>query len=352
MKKRGEFLKNESKERDDCMNGTLRETWKTQEGTDLKTIAILYQDREYAEALVEHLMLRLRWAVVFCLDIVQEVEDADLILAEEIWFEPLRERDDLWNKTVFLLEQEPCEVPLTRNEFPFLVWKYDGFSKIRRRVAEAMEEKCGRDLVNEEEMPPVIAVGAWDYEQDDCWELACELAGKIRKHVLYLNLEKYSGEDMKMTLELDQCLEDILYYVLDRLEIDGIDTADTIRSIMDIRNGVCSLPEFRGYNPLLRLQKKQWGLLLHSLYQATGAEAILIWTGREELDQFPYGEVDALQCLYIKPRELDPKEEKRWNQMKYGMEQELASLVHAEVSMVDSWSEALEAIQKHGYDLA
>ena len=315
-------------------------------------IAILYQDKEYAEALVEHLMLRLHWAVVFCQEIGREVDEADLILAEESWFEALRERDDLWNKTVFLLEQEPCEVPLTRNEFPFLVWKYDGFSRIRCRVAEAMEKKCGATLLEEKEMPPVIAVGAWDYEEDDCWELACELAGQIRKHVLYLNLEKYSGEDRKVARELDHCLEDILYYVLDRLEIDGINTAETIRSIMDVRNGVCSLPEFQGYNPLLRLQKKQWSLLLHSLYQATGAEAVLMWTGREELDQFPYGEVDALQCLYIKPRELSSKDEKRWAQMKYGMEHEFASLFHAEVSMVDSWSEALEAIQKHGYDLA
>ncbi|MBQ2867937.1 MAG: hypothetical protein IJE87_06150 [Firmicutes bacterium] len=334
------------------MKGKLRRECESEMGMEIKLVAFLYDEKEYAEALVEHLLLRFHWGIVLCDALEEEVEDADLILAESGWFEQLRERDDLWDKTVFLLEDRPQEIPLTRNEFPYLVWKYDGFERIRQRIAKALEEKCGNDVSQMEEKPPAIVVGAWDYEKDDCWELACELAGKIRKHVLYLNLEKYSGEGMKEALELDHCLEDILYYVLDRLELDGINTSDTIRSIVDIRNGVCSLPDFQGYNPLLRLQKQQWNLLLNSLYEATGAEAVLMWMGREDMDRFPFGAVEAVHCLYIKPQNLNTQEEKRWRQMKCGMDQDLKELYQMEVKMVDSWTEAMEVIQKYGYDMA
>ncbi|MBQ1215066.1 MAG: hypothetical protein IIX88_01890, partial [Firmicutes bacterium] len=113
-----------------------------------------------------------------------------------------------------------------------------------------------------------------------------------------------------------------------------------------------SLPPFRGFNPLLRLKQQHWNLLLNSLYEATEAEAVLMWMGREQMDRFPYESIDAIQCIYIKPEELSEREELRWNHMKYGMEYELKNLHHVELKMVDSWFEAMEVIQKHGRNMA
>ena len=334
------------------MEETIRSLFVKDAGKNAKMIAFLYDEKEYAEALVEHLILRFRWGIVLCDEIGTEVEESDLILAEGSWFEQLRDRDELWNKTVFLLEDKPQEIPMTRNEFPYLVWKYDGFAQIRKRIAEALEERCGRIVMTRKEEPPTLVVGAWDYREDEAWELANVLANEIKRNVLHINLEKFSGKDMKAALELNGCLEDILYYVLDRLEMDGIDTTETIRSLMDVKNGVCSLPPFRGFNPLLRLKQQHWNLLLNSLYEATEAEAVLMWMGREQMDRFPYESIDAIQCIYIKPEELSEREELRWNHMKYGMEYELNNLHHVELKMVDSWFEAMEVIQKHGRDMA
>ena len=334
------------------MTESIRTMYGKNKGVDLKMIVILYNELEYAEALVEHLSLRFNWGIVMCDKIDQEAEEADLILAEEGWFEQLRNRDELWNKTVFLLEEQTQEIPLIRNEFPYLVWKYDGFAQIRQRIAEAMEAKCGKACSVNEEEPPMIIVGGWYHEDCDAWVLARALADQIKNNVLYLNLEKFRGEDMKASLEMSYSLEDLLYYVLDRLQVEGIDPYGTIRSILDVRDRVCSLPRFDGYNPLLRLREEQWKLLLPSLCQASEAAAIFLWTGREELDHCSLFGGKVLRCIYIKPGDLSAAEGKRWERMKAWMEDEGEDMIRTEVHMADSWTEAFETIAEYGRELA
>jgi len=320
-------------------------------GKKMKVIAFLWKEKEYAEALLEHLMLKYEFVFISTDQLDSDVEEADLILAEEGWFDEIRHRDELWNKTIFFMEQKPYEIPMTRNEFPYLVWKYDGFSRIRHRIAEAMEALCGAGDMEEDE-PPILAVGAWNYADSDAWELARELADQIKDTVLYMNLEKYTGEDMRASLELSYSLEDLLYYALDRMELEGIEPIFSIRSILDVKEKVCSLPRFKGYNPLLKLKDRQWKLLLPALCQASEAAAIVLWTGRTEMDHCaPFGG-KSLRCIYVKPGDLTAEEGKRWDQMKEWMEGEGPAMIQSEIHMADSWSEAFEVITEYGRELA
>ena len=61
------------------MKGKLRRECESEMGMEIKLVAFLYDEKEYAEALVEHLLLRFHWGIVLCDALEEEVEDADAL---------------------------------------------------------------------------------------------------------------------------------------------------------------------------------------------------------------------------------------------------------------------------------
>lgn len=75
----------------------------------------------------------------FTNDVVKNHEDCDLVLAFEENFDVIRNHDEIWNKTVFLLEHKPEENPITENEMPFLIWRYGPSIVLANRIYEALK---------------------------------------------------------------------------------------------------------------------------------------------------------------------------------------------------------------------
>ena len=69
-------------------------------------------------------------------------DDIDLIVADESWFDYLRDagNEKLWGKTVFLLNEDPCECKLTEDEFPILTSHQWPKGRTLDRIRFAMSE--------------------------------------------------------------------------------------------------------------------------------------------------------------------------------------------------------------------
>ena len=61
-------------------------------------------------------------------------------MVTEDHFDYIRTRDEIWERTVFILENEPLEDPISVDEMPFLPWAHDTPAKIAERIWDAAEK--------------------------------------------------------------------------------------------------------------------------------------------------------------------------------------------------------------------
>ena len=335
------------------MEDTLKRQYERDTGLDLRMVLLLCKDREYGEAFVEHLTMKHTWMMVMSNVLDESVEDADLILAEEGWFEQLRHRDDLWNKTIFLMEHHPNEDPITKGEFPFLVWKYDGFSRISRKVSEAIGRLCKPNPKVRRELAPLIILGAWDEDsEDECLDVLEEVAETWEETLLYISLEKFLDQKRESKEELEEDLNMLLYYIFDRMELEGLSPEDTVKDVLMFRNALCHLPGFEGLNPLFDLDEDQWEVFLEMLQRISEAKATILWTGKEEILQFQKLGIPGSLCIYRKPKDpVEEEESLRWRRLKTWLEEKGEDMLHTEIRMADSWTEILGMVINFGEEL-
>jgi len=128
----------------------------------------------------------------------------------------------------------------------------------------------------------------------------------------------------------------------------GCRREDSVRAALSLSGGVCFLPECLHINPLWGLGEEQWGRLLPVLCRASRAQAVLLWTGREELTRC--GGLCGMvgQCVYLRPENEDAK----WNRFYRWLKEEGGKLVGTEVCLADSWTELLRMVVDFHADVA
>lgn len=309
----------------------------------MTTILLLSEEKEYMDALAERLCEKHDWSIIVTNMLDSHAEEADLIVAEEEWISQMASKEGLLNKTIFLLEERLEEEDEFCGVFPRTVGKDEGFRKIEGQICDALDALSVGERAVRRKIPPMVALGAWNGDEERGYRLAGELAGKMKGTVLFLGLERLeerrdNEENARMSLE------DLLYYVLDRLELEGVCREDPIRAAMEFRGGVCRLPDSLGMNPLWELERAQWDRFLPLLCSASRASAVLLWTGREELTRCGRLEGRIRCCAYLRPE----RQERGWNRLRTWMEAEGRRTVGTEIHLAESWSELFRVVMEFG----
>ena len=214
-----------------------------------------------------------------------------------------------------------------------------------------MEVLCDQEYKTEVDMPPMIVLGAWDEDEEECREIAEELSGKLERNILFMSLDRFAGAKRESVYPEDCSLEDLLYYALERMELEGISPCLSIRGALKIRNGVCYLPDCCGANPLTRLDDEQWNALMKMLCNAAEPAAILVWTGRESIDQCRRFRGQIRECFYVRPEKPEERNKKRWERLSNWMERDGEAMLHTRIQMADSWTQMFGMVMEFGTEL-
>lgn len=104
-------------------------------------ITILYESRDFLDHMIQLAtgwLQKNNWSIQTAHRIDDLSGTEDLIIAEERFFFQMRENDSLWNRSIFVSEENMEESDLTVNEMPFIVWRYEAIGKIERRIVDAL----------------------------------------------------------------------------------------------------------------------------------------------------------------------------------------------------------------------
>lgn len=308
------------------------------------SVALLATEREYMEALSERLSARHDWVCLISEAMCEKVREADLIVAESFWISRLRDEKKILEKTVFLMEEEMDLNVQDEFSFPHMVSRYDGFRAIERKLCAVLDALLGKTEALSGECAPVIVLGAWEGGEGYSRQIARELARALDAVVVYLGIERFSEKEDEEKEEppvRTACpLEELLYYALDRLEFGGWNREESLRARLFLSEGVCFLPDSLHINPLWTLKEKQWKILLTTLCRASKAQAVLLWTGREELTRCKafYGLIR--QCVYLRPE----TEGAAWRRFYRWVREKGESSIGTRVCFADSWTELTKMV--------